>query len=240
MSLFRPTAHVSDSTRKLVCVAALCLGLLGLFAAPAVAGSWHHGHRGGNDWNWNGYVKPAPPKVNAELAVCPGQSFSQPFLSFEDLNYYTLVEDSLFDAGSGDWGLRSGAAVVDGTRPDGSSGPVLELPPGSFAISPPVCVTLQYPTARAWVRTVQGSGGVTVGVYYSKGKNGYSGYGAAENVGYLDPEKDGEWDLSDPFEVKPELGGSEEGVREVRFVYANLTRSGTFDLSGLYVDPRMR
>lgn len=238
MSLFRPTAHVSDLARKLACLAALCLGLLGLFAAPALASSWHHGHGRGSDSDWNGYVKPAPPKVNQELAVCPGQTFSQPFLDFEDTNFYTLVEDSLFDAGSGDWSLRGGAKLVDGNRPDGSAGQALQLPPGGLAISPPVCVTLQYPTARAWVQTVRGWGGVTVGVYYSKG--GYAGFGAADAVGYLDSESDGEWDLSDPFEVKPELGGSEEGVREVRFVFSNLTWSSVFDLSGLYVDPRMR
>jgi hypothetical protein len=235
MSLFRPTAHGLTFGRKLGCLVVLCLGLLGLTAAPALAGSWHHGHHGG--YEWNGYTKPAPAKVNAELAVCPGQTFSQPFLAFEDQNFYTLVEDSLFDQGTGSWSLRGGAKLVDSTLPDGSAGQALELPAGGFAISPPVCVTLQYPTARAWVQTVAGYGGVSVGVYYAKAKNGYA---AAENVGYLDSGQDGEWDLSEPFEVKPELGGDEEGVREVRFVYANLTRSGVFDLSGLYVDPRMR
>jgi hypothetical protein len=211
--------------------------LLGLLAVPALASSGHH-RWGGSEGRWSGYEKPAPPNVNAELAVCPGQTFSQPFLEFGDENFYTEVEDSDFDAGSGGWALRNGAKLVDGTDPDGSAGKALELPGGAYAISPPVCVTLQYPTARAWVQTIRGWGGVTVGVYYAK--SGYAGFGAADTVGYLDSENDGEWDLSDPFEVKPELGGSKEGVREVRFVYSNLTWSSVFDLSGLYVDPRMR
>jgi hypothetical protein len=244
MSLFRPTAHSLGSARKLACLVVLCLGLLGLASAPALANSWHHGHgNGGNSGpnHWNGSGKPAPPKVNAELAVCPGQTFSQPFLGFEDTNFYTLVEDSLFDGGdAGGWSLRGAAKLVDGTLPDGGTGKVLELGPGGFAISPPVCVTLQYPSARAWVRTVGGHGGVSVGVYYTKAKSGYAGFGAADSVAYLGSENEGEWDLSDPFEVKPELGGSEEGTREVRFVYSNLTWSGSFDLSGLWVDPRMR
>ena len=42
-------------------------------------------------------AKPAPAKVNAELAVCPGQTFSQPFETFKDSNYYTLVEGSEFN-----------------------------------------------------------------------------------------------------------------------------------------------
>jgi hypothetical protein len=240
MSLFRPTAHSLGSARRLACFVVLCLGLLGLVSAPALANSSHHGRgNGGNSGanHWSGSGKPAPAKVDAELAVCPGQTFSQPFLGFEDTNFYTLVEDSLFDQGSGGWTLRGGAELVDETRPDGVSGQVLELPSGSYAVSPPICVTLQYPTARAWVRTVAGSGGVSVGVYYAKAKNGLA---AAEYVGTLSSDSAGEWDLSDPFAVKPELAGDQEGVREVRFVYTNLTKSGSFDLSGLYVDPRMR
>jgi hypothetical protein len=44
--------------------------------------------------------------------------------------------------------------------------------------------------------------------------------------------------LSQPFAVKPELGGSEEGAREVRFVLT--AGSGEAQLYGLWVDPRMR
>ena len=43
----------------------------------------------------------------------------------------------------------------------------LYLPSGAYAVSPPVCVTLQYPTARTWVEDVKGFGGVVVGVYYA-------------------------------------------------------------------------
>jgi len=240
MSLFRPTAHQLGSARKLGFLVALCTSLLAFCSTPALASSWHHGHGNGGSNDWGGSGKPAPPKVNGELAVCPGQTFSQPFLGFEDSNFYTLVEDSQFENGSGDWSLRGSAKLVDGTLPDGSAGQVLQLGPGGLAISPPVCVTLQYPTARAFVQTVGGRGGVSVGVYYSRSKYGYNGFGAADTVGYLDSENDGEWELSDPFDVKPELGGSEEGVREVRFVYSNTTWSGSFDLSGLWVDPRMR
>ncbi|HET7444044.1 MAG TPA: hypothetical protein VFJ57_05235 [Solirubrobacterales bacterium] len=235
MSLFRPTAHVLGSARKLVFLVALCLGLLGLFSSSALADSWHHGHWGYYGGHWDGSGKPASAKANSELAVCPGQTFSQPFLEFGDENFYTEAQDSDFDAGSGDWTLRNGARLVGATDPDGSAGGALELPAGAYAISPPVCVTLQYPTARAWVRTVGGWGGVTVSVYYAKAKYGLA---AADDVGYLG--SDGAWDLSDPFEVKPELAGDAEGTREVRFVFSNRTWSSVFDLSGLFVDPRMR
>ncbi|HWF32831.1 MAG TPA: hypothetical protein VG188_09760 [Solirubrobacteraceae bacterium] len=180
-------------------------------------------------------VKEAPAKVSAELAVCPGQTFSQPFEALKDSNYYTLVEGSEFNGPNEGWELNNGASIVEGTRPDGSSGGVLDLPSGSYAVSPPVCVTLQYPTARAYVEDVQGSGGVIVGVYYAAVKTGPAG----QPVGVLNAKPGKGWELSSPFNVKPQLGGSEEGAREVRFVYANTTRSSDFHLSGLYVDPRM-
>jgi hypothetical protein len=180
-------------------------------------------------------VKAAPAKLSAELAVCPGQTFAQPFEALKDANYYTLVEGSEFNGPNEGWELNNGASVVEGTRPDGSSGGVLDLPSGSYAISPAVCVTLQYPTARAYVEDVDGGGGVTVGVYYAGAKSGPVG----QPVGQLNAKQGKGWELSSSFNVKPQLGGSEEGVREVRFIYANTTKGSDFHLSGLYVDPRM-
>ncbi len=222
MSLFRPTAikHI----RNLGCAAVLVLGLLSIWSASAMAHSQPEAKA----------PKPAPAKVSAELAVCPGQTFAQEFGAFADSNFYTQVEGSQFNGGPEGWELRNGAEVVEGTRPDGSTGGVLDLPSGAIAISPPVCVTLQYPTARAWVESVQGGGGVTVGVYYAGTK------ATGQVVGQLTGKTVGGWELSSPFNVKPELTGSQEGIREVRFVYANTTRTSDFHLSGLYVDPRMR
>ncbi|MBA3865321.1 MAG: hypothetical protein H0X42_03070 [Solirubrobacterales bacterium] len=205
MSLFRPTANMYG--RKLCCLLAICVGLLGVASAPAVA------------------------------AVCPGQTFSQPFAAFKDSNYYTLVKGSQFNAGPEGWELGNGASVVAGTRPGGSSGGVLNLPSGSYAVSPPVCVTLQYPTARTWVQSVEGAAGVSVGVYYATSQRGAA---AAKQVAQLSPKTGNGWELSNPFNVEPQMAGSEEGVREVRFVFANMNRSSDLRVWGLYVDPRMR
>ncbi len=249
MSLSRPTA--SSIARKFVCTAGVCAGVIAVSAAQALAAP----------------TPPTPPavavapapaavaaapevpatpvpavapvvqavsaKVSAALAVCPGQTFSQPFETLKDSNYYTLVEGSEFNSANEGWELGNGASIVEGARPNGSSGNVLDLPAGGYALSPPVCVTLQYPTARAYVEDVQGGGGVTVGVYYAGGKP------AGQIAGQLNAKKNGGWELSNPFNVKPQLGGSEEGVREVRFIFANTSKGSDFHLSGLYVDPRM-
>jgi len=226
MSSFRHTA--SSIVRTVACVVGSTLALVIALYLPAAADAAE------GPTAVEAVVaapKAATAKVNAELAVCPGQTFSQPFAELGDSNYYTLVESSESAATGEGWELLNGASVVEGTRPDGSSGGVFDLPSGSVAISPPTCVTLLYPTARAWVQDVSGNGGVEVGVYYPGTKT-------PRPVGSLTAKPGQGWELSAPFNVQPQLGGKEEGVREVRFVYANVGR-GEFQVAGLYVDPRL-
>jgi hypothetical protein len=239
MSLSRPTA--SSIARKFAATAGVVAGLIGFAAVPALAAPTAPivptvaapAVPTVAAPEAIAPVKPAPAKVSAELAVCPGQTFAQPFEALKDPNYYTLVEGSEFNGAEEGWELNNGAQIVEGTRPDGSAGGVLDLPSGSYAVSPPVCVTLQYPTARGWVETVQGGGGITVGVYYAGSKP------VGQVVGQLNAKQGKGWELSNPFSVKPQLGGKEEGVREARFVYANVSKGSDFHASGLYVDPRM-
>jgi hypothetical protein len=176
----------------------------------------------------------ASAQTSAELAVCPGQTFAQPFEALGDSNYYTLVEGSRFDQPGEGWTLRDGAKIVESSRPDGSQGGVLDLPAGAVAVSPPVCVTLQYPTARTWVEAVQSTGSLTLAVAYGVGKTG----GQAFDVGSVYGRSGSGWNLSQPFDLQPQMGGSEEGVRSARFVYYAGGRRADFHVSGLYVDPR--
>jgi hypothetical protein len=215
MSLSRPTA--SKFARKLGCTAAVCIGVVSFSAAPALAGKG----------------KEASAAVNAEMAVCPGQTFSQPFEGLQDSNYYTLVEGSEFNEGAGGWELSNGAEVLEAARPDGSSGSVLNLPLGAEAVSPPVCVTLAYPTARAYVQNPASGGAVVVSVAYTGTKSEEK----PKVVGQLRGQQN-EWALSRPFDVRPQLGGKSEEVRQVRFHFA-ATGKNTSRLFGLYVDPRM-
>jgi hypothetical protein len=187
---------------KLGGAAAACLLLLAISSSPALAASG-----------------------------CEGQTFSQPFASLGDNNSYTLVPGSQFDSASEGWQLSGGAHIAEATRPDGSSGGVLELPAGSRAVSPPVCVTLQYPSARVSIRR-NGAGPAVVlaSVVYASTGN------AAMVAGI--PAQSEAWTVSNPFNVLPQLGGRSEETREVRFVFAAASGSGTtLQLYGLYVDP---
>jgi hypothetical protein len=220
MSLSRPTA--SNITRKLSCTAALCLGLLGFSVAPALA---HEAKVPP--------VKLAPAEVSAELAVCPGQTFSQPFEALKDSNYYTLVEGGEFKSAEEGWTLTNGAQIVQGTGPEGTSS--LDLPSGAEAVSPSVCVTLLYPTARMYVQNVEGGGGVAVSVAYTGTKTEEK----PQNVGQIHGQH-GEWTLSNPFNVQPQIAGHNEETRQVRFYFTAGGKNNDYRLHGLYVDPRMR
>ena len=191
------------------CIASTCLALLCLSAVPALAD------------------KSAP-------EGCQAQSYSQPFTAFGDFNYYKLVRGSEFDSPFEGWVLAGGAQIVQSTRPDGTTGGVLDLPGGSHAISPPVAVTLQDRTARVWTRDLKGAEGVDARVAYPYTNTWLH----PQDVGHVHGQHTS-WTLSTPFNVDPQSAGPEEGFRIVRFVFVAGAANDT-QLYALWVDPRMR
>lgn len=237
--MFTSSSRTTATRINRICgcaVAAALLGLttVGIAASPALAKS--HEATKSPVVALEPVANPAPAEVSAELAVCPGQQFAQPFQALGDANYYTLVEGSEFDQAGEGWELYGGAKIVEAIRPDGSRGGVLDLSSGAVAVSPPVCVTLQYPTARTWVESVEGSGAVTMAVAYNVNLSKLNP--ASVSVGSVAAKTGEGWDLSKAFQVNPQLGGRTEGVREARFVYATTGKGTEFHISGLYVDPR--
>ncbi len=228
MSLSRPTA--SKFARKLCLAAGLATILLCLMAASALAATPAPPPP-------EAKVEPPklpPPNVNSELAVCAGQAFSQPFEALHDDGYYTLVEGSEFDESAEGWQLTGGAQIVaDG--PVGSSGHSLDLPAGAEAISPSVCVTLQYPTARVWVRNVVGGGGLAVSLAYAGTKTEEQ----PQNVGQVHGQGN-DWTLATPFNLQPQIAGPLEAVRHVRIHFTATGQGNDYRIFGLYVDPRMQ
>jgi hypothetical protein len=87
---------------------------------------------------------------------CADQPLTRPFLPWLDLMRYELAPGGAFEGRRSAWKLRTGAEIVNGneshyvrSRKDSQS---LALPPGSSAISPPMCVGLLHPTLRAFAR----------------------------------------------------------------------------------------
>jgi hypothetical protein len=166
-------------------------------------------------------------------SACSAPSLSQPFGAAHDSNWYTPVAGESPDSFDGTgWALSGGASIKHEPLADGHTGSVLDLPSGSVAISPPMCVSSGFPTARTMVRDVSGAEGVQVYV-------GYAGTQTAaqpQNTGQVHGQQTA-WTLSDPFNVQP---GNSPGWQLMRFTLVSGGQHSDFQVYDFYVDPRMK
>jgi hypothetical protein len=203
-------SYTFRTRRILSCALGSAIAAMGAFAAPTMASE-------------------------AASKTCEGQAFSQPFTSFGDSRDYTLAPGGEFNGPSTEgWTFAGGAHLVTAMRPNGDSGGALALPSGGSAISPPICVTLSYPIARVWVQGALATRGVSVSVSYAN----TSTEAEPKSVGSLGLGL-GIWTLAE-FRVDPQLAGTEEAPRDVRFVFAAKSKLGESRLYDLYIDPRMK
>ena len=164
-----------------------------------------------------------------DTSACAAPALTQPFLSAKDSNWYTLTPGETPGSFNGaGWTLSGGASIKAGQNGAGS---VLDLPSGSQAISPPVCVASDYPTARTMVRNVAGGEGVQVYVAYAGTKT----ESQAQNTGQVHGQQSA-WSLSTPFNIHP---GNLPGWQLVRFTLVPGGKSSDFQVYDFYVDPRM-
>ena len=173
-----------------------------------------------------------PPPVDT-LASCAAGNFSQPLLGLKDKSYYTLAPGGAFDSDTTDgWQFSGGASIVPAPQSDGGVGNVLDLPSGSQATSPPMCITTDYPTARAAIRNVVGKDGVSFNVqYYRDGA-----WTDPKNNGQFHGEKMG-WSLSPRLNIHPY---KTTGWQQVRFTFLAGGTAGDFQVDDFWVDPRLR
>ena len=164
---------------------------------------------------------------------CAAAPKTQPFLALGDPRAYVLAPNGHFSDTSGaGWQFASGAQVTGAAGVGGAPG-VLSLPPGATALSPLLCVDLDYPTARTWT---SGSGSVNIQVVCpDNAKKKLDPKTVADIKGSLLPT----WRLSSDFNVQPQLGGKLAGWRRVAFVLTN-TSKAPVQVDDLFVDPRMR
>ena len=172
-------------------------GLAGLVAAVLAAVAVHPAPAAADTTTIPTGLTGVPP---ADTSACMNPAFSQTFLSDKDRNWYTLAPGQSPDGFTGaGWTLTQGAQIVDTQLQNGQSGSVLNLPSGAVAISPPMCVTSDYPTARSLVRNVVGGEGVQFYVSYA----GTRTWEQPKNTGQLHGQKSN-WTISDPVNVQPD------------------------------------
>jgi hypothetical protein len=190
----------------------LTTAVVGMAAGPALAAQVNVGGLGFGD-----------------SSACSAPALTQPFASAGDSNWYTLTPGEIPGSFNGAGWTLSGGASIKGGQP--GTGSVLDLPSGSQAVSPPMCVASDYPTARTMVRDVAGAQGVHIYVAYAGTKTASK----AQDVGQVHGQASG-WTLSNTFNVHP---GNLPGWQLMRFTLVPDGKSSDFQVYDFYVDPHM-
>jgi hypothetical protein len=169
--------------------------------------------------------------TTVDTSWCNSPAVSQYLSPFKDTHWYTFMPGESSDAfdGSG-WTLSDGASIKTVTLADGRSGTVLDLPGGSKAVSPPICVNNNYPTARTWVRDLVGSQGVQFYVSYE----GTATWSTPKNTGQFHGNQTS-WTLSGNINLQP---NSIAGWQVVRFTYIGTGAGSDYQVYNFLVDPR--
>ena len=156
---------------------------------------------------------------------------TQPFTAFGDFHNYTSVPGQAPGDFTGQgWTLNGGAKIVTSLRKDGSQGSVLDLPAGSEAVSPVMCVTNLDPTARAMVQSLVGSAGVDIKVTY------LTRHGHTVSTGNI-KGRNHAWALSRTVHIHPSsdqrlAAGAVHAVPRAK-------KKSDYRIYDFYVDPRM-
>lgn len=93
----------------------------------------------------------------AAQAACPSSPTANTFAQFGDNAAYSLAPGGSFEAGAPGWEL-SNAAVVEGNDRYTQGSHSLAIESNGVATSPAVCVSVEYPTYRFFVRRLGGNG----------------------------------------------------------------------------------
>jgi hypothetical protein len=200
--------------KRTALLSGIAAAALALFATPALAAT-----------------TVTAPAAAAPLQSCASPELFQPFAALKDKRYYTLAPGGDF-AGDGGWQLSGGAQVLETTQPDGSTGGVLDMPSKSQAVSPIMCVSVDYPEARLAVRNVIGGDGVFFYVSYYKG----GVWSSPHNTGQFHSGH-GAWAVSNPMNLQPT---KMSGWQQVRFVLVAGGNTSRFQVDDFWVDPRIR
>jgi hypothetical protein len=170
--------------------------------------------------------------ISSLASSCQAPVLSRSLLSAGDPNYYFMLAGESADnfQGTG-WALSKGASIKRVALADGSVGSVLDLPSGAKAVSPIVCVTSEYPSARLMEHNISGNAGVELYVSYWGGNTWSARYGGQARV------TGQSWKLSEPLAMSPSKKGSWQ-LAHVELVGAG--NAGRSELYDLYVDPYSR
>jgi hypothetical protein len=163
-------------------------------------------------------------------AGCSEPAASQLFSAWGDFGWYAMVPGEAPNnfAGTG-WTLSGGATIKTTRLADGSSGQVLDMPSGSEAVSPLMCIGDGMPIAKTLIRYGAGTSGSVRFTPRDLTTN--------TTLGTMGLKTTSAWALTPPVNVLP---GSISGWHIMQFTYVAGGTGSEFQLYDFGVDPRMR
>lgn len=167
--------------------------------------------------------------------TCTAPVLYQPFLQYNDSNWYSLTPGQSYDNFSGTgWTLSGGAAVSTNTLADGYTGSTLNLPRGAKAVSPELCVDNAYPYMRTMLKALNG-GSVSFTISYMLTTGAW---GSAKNIGTVSSGNTS-WLLTGQVNLAsgPYTGWN---YAQVTITGGGKTTTSTSSIYNLYLDPRMK
>jgi hypothetical protein len=172
----------------------------------------------------------------AHAAGCPDQPLAQTFQPWLDPAWYAAAPDGGFEAGADGWTLGAGAAVVAGNEPfhvgDPGDAYSLALPPGASAATPEVCIGVEHPTLRFFVRNT-GSAASVLGVSVSF----RDALGVQHSLPVGGVVAGEEWAPSSVVPIVVNALSLVLGEQQVAFRFTAADDGGEWTIDDVYVDP---
>jgi hypothetical protein len=171
----------------------------------------------------------------ARAASCPSVPVAQTFAHWLDPAWYMTAPNGGFEAGGTSWTLTGGAATVQDNEPwhvrSATDHVALALPTGAAAKTAAVCISVNHPTTRLFVRNTGATASrLAVSVVYT----GLDGKPASLSIGQL--AGGAAWA---PTPVVPVVVNllSLLGDQHVAFRFAPADGLGKWRIDDVYIDP---
>lgn len=181
-----------------------------------------------------GVTAPAQAATTA-TTTCTATVDYQPFLPWNDSNWYSLLPGESYDelTGTG-WTLTGGASTVTTTVADGTVGTVLNLPKGSKAVTPPICLNNTYPYMRMMLHSIAG-GSVSFSISYLQTNGTWK---APQSTGSATTPASS-WVLTGPVSLAsgPYTGWN---LGQLTFTGGGTKTTSDSQIYNVYADPRMK
>jgi hypothetical protein len=207
--------------RKALSLRVMAAAAVAVLAAIGAGTASAHGSAGG-------------PGVGKYTQGCPTFSTVQPFLPWNDLGWYFLGPAADFEGSLTGWTVKGGK-IVSGNETYYVNAPTdthsLSLPKSSTATTPSICVTLDTPDIRLFVKnTGSASSILTVNMTYTSNQGKPSTVTVAKLTGTSS------WTLSPSILFLANIQSilNNNGQTWVTFQFAS---NGSFQIDDFYVDP---